>query len=169
MNTIRPAKLFDYPVIEAIVQDAIQHMRAHNIDQWDEIYPDREILETDIRQQEMYVTSRHGTICGFITINRQEAPEYSEVAWRNSGRVLVIHRLTVSPNCQSRGFATKLMHHAEAMAAKNGYDTIRLDAFANNPRALILYERLGYHRAGMVKFRKGRFYCYEKKVTAHRA
>ena len=73
MNTIRPAKLFDYPVIEAIVQDAIQHMRAHNIDQWDEIYPDREMLKTDIRQQEMYVASRHGTICQHFL--------YSPIQW----------------------------------------------------------------------------------------
>lgn len=148
------------------MHEAILHMQAQNIDQWDEIYPDRETLETDIRQQEMYVIESDARICGFIIVNDDQPPEYGEVNWNMAGRVLVIHRLTVAPDCQSQGFAQRLMRHAESLAKTNGCHTIRLDAFADNPRALKLYERLGYRRAGLVQFRKGRFFCYEKGIAA---
>lgn len=166
MSTIHPAEINDLPQVEAIVHAAIHHMRALGIDQWDEIYPDRELLETDIRQKEMYVIKVGGKICGFITVNDAASPEYSEVDWNIGGRVAVVHRLTVAPACQSQGLARELMQHAESMAASNGYATIRLDAFAHNLSALRLYERLGYRRAGTVWFRKGKFFCYEKAVSS---
>lgn len=166
MTSIRTAKLTDLPDIEKIVHDAVQHMRAHNIDQWDAIYPDRGTLETDIRRQEMSVLVSGDKICGFITVNDEESPEYAGVGWDVTGKVRVIHRLTVAPGCQSRGIARKLMRHAEAAAVDIGCDAIRLDAFADNPRALKLYEQLGYRKAGMVTFRKGRFFCYEKGIEA---
>jgi RimJ/RimL family protein N-acetyltransferase len=57
------------------------------------------------------------------------------------------------------------MKFAESVAEKEGFDTIRLDAFSENPGAVALYERLGYRRAGTVNFRKGAFFCLEKQVT----
>jgi len=166
MSPIRTARIPDLAEVEAIVREAITHMQARNIDQWDEIYPDRKTLETDIRQQEMHVIESGARICGFIIANNDQSPEYSEVNWTMGGRVLVIHRLTVAPDCQSQGLAQQLMRYAESLAKMNGYDTIRLDAFADNPRALRLYELLGYRRAGMVRFRKGQFFCYEKGIVA---
>jgi ribosomal protein S18 acetylase RimI-like enzyme len=58
------------------------------------------------------------------------------------------------------------MDFAEKTAAVEGYDCMRLDAFTNNTAALILYENRGYRKAGVVRFRKGEFYCYEKSTGA---
>jgi ribosomal protein S18 acetylase RimI-like enzyme len=60
--------------------------------------------------------------------------------------------------------AKLLMAFAEAQARERGYAVLRLDAFTGNLRAMGLYERLGYRKAGEVIFRKGRFFCYEKTV-----
>ena len=57
------------------------------------------------------------------------------------------------------------MDFAEEDAATKGYHTIRLDAFTQNPAAVALYERCGYRNAGTVRFRKGIFFCYEKKLN----
>jgi ribosomal protein S18 acetylase RimI-like enzyme len=65
---------------------------------------------------------------------------------------------------QGGGIARKLLKYADDFAVKNGYGTIRLDAFTQNERALRLYEKNGYEKVGSVLFRKGEFYCYEKKM-----
>ncbi len=56
------------------------------------------------------------------------------------------------------------MHFVEQYAEVHGYDVIRLDAFTRNPAAVRLYEGRGYRKAGIVSFRKGPFYCFEKRI-----
>lgn len=46
------------------------------------------------------------------------------------------------------------MDFAERFADENGYEAIRLDAFTGNPGAVALYERRGYRKAGVVRFRR---------------
>jgi hypothetical protein len=49
-------------------------------------------------------------------------------------------------------------------------ESIRLDAFTENRCALHLYDGNGYKTKGVVTFRKGNFYCYEKmNLTRSRA
>lgn len=50
------------------------------------------------------------------------------------------------------------------MPARGPSRVIRLDAFTGNPRALKLYDGLGYRRSGYVTFRKGLFVCFEKRL-----
>jgi ribosomal protein S18 acetylase RimI-like enzyme len=78
--------------------------------------------------------------------------------------VSVVHRLMVHPAFQGRGIARELMEFAERVALNRGCGVIRLDAFAMNPQALRLYRALGYREAGEVKFRKGAFLCFEKRL-----
>ena len=79
--------------------------------------------------------------------------------WNYPGRALVIHRLTIDPAFHRRGLAGRLMDFAEEFALTQRYDCIRLDAFTRNPAAFGLYDRRGYRKAGVVRFRKGDFFC----------
>ncbi len=139
-------------------------MEAQEIYQWDDIYPDRATLHTDIEKQHMQVIEVDGQIAGMISINDEQSHEYQNAQWRYPGRALVVHRLTIAPTHQRQGLATRLMEFAERTAESQGYSTIRLDAFPQNPAATGLYEHLGYEKAGTVQFRKGRFFCFEKSV-----
>ena len=138
-------------------------MDQQGIPQWDTIYPTKSILETDIKNQHLYEIETEDQIVGFIVINEDQSSEYNTVDWKFFGRVLTIHRLTIHPIYQHQKLASSLMDFAENKAAQDCYDTIRLDAFKQNPGAIIMYEHRGYRKAGMVRFRKGDFFCYEKQ------
>jgi ribosomal protein S18 acetylase RimI-like enzyme len=165
MMTIRPANIEDLEGVLAIVRKATRRMDNLGIPQWDDIYPNRSILQTDIEHQHMQVIESEGSIAGFTTLSEEQPPEYSAVSWLYPGRILVVHRLTIAPEHQGKNFASRLMDSAEEEAASRGYDAIRLDAFTQNPVAMSLYERRGYRKAGTVRFRKGIFFCYEKKLN----
>jgi ribosomal protein S18 acetylase RimI-like enzyme len=68
----------------------------------------------------------------------------------------------VAQAVEGRGDALALMRFLELRSEGIRCNCIRLDVFAQNPRAVRFYELLSYHRAGQVQFRKRRFYCYEK-------
>jgi ribosomal protein S18 acetylase RimI-like enzyme len=52
--------------------------------------------------------------------------------------------LAVRSEAEGRGAGRTLVEAAEAWARSEGFDLISLNVFANNARALALYQRLGY-------------------------
>jgi ribosomal protein S18 acetylase RimI-like enzyme len=166
MMRIRLAHRKELEVLNSIVKDATKSMDEQGIPQWDEIYPNREILSKDIERQEMHVIEAGGRVAGLIVMNEDQSPEYAAVEWMYPGRPLVVHRLTIHPGYQRIGLATRLMDFAEETAAIKRHACIRLDAFTRNPAAFTLYENRGYRKAGVVHFRKGEFFCYEKAIGA---
>lgn len=54
----------------------------------------------------------------------------------------------VEPEWQGRGIGTQLMHHLEDVARGRRLRAIRLFVGKTNPRAEVLYTRLGYVRCG---------------------
>ncbi len=161
---IRHAEPQDIPEIMDLIRSCVRHMESQGIHQWDEIYPDKATVESDVERHELYLLEHKNHIRGIVTLNGFQEPAYREVSWQFSGKALVVHRLTIDPSFQGNGLAGELMRFAHEWAGKQQYATIRLDAFANNPRAIALYERLGYQKAGTVHFRKGPFFCYEIRV-----
>jgi len=163
--SIEPATISHLEPLVDLVRACVNHLCSQGIDQWDAAYPSRSTIETDVANGTAFVARRAGSIASVIVLNQHQEQAYAMVPWRfTHGPVLVVHRLMVHPDAEGQGLARALMAFAEKRALAAGYASIRLDAFAENPRALRLYERLGYRIAGEVRFRKGRFLCFEKDL-----
>lgn len=162
--TIRAGKMEDVTEIMDIIKEAVKHMETREIYQWDDIYPNEKIIIDDINENTLYVfVNQIDIIQGLIVLNEYQDAAYETVEWKyNSGRQLIIHRLCVHPNDQGKGIARMLIKFAEDFGAEQKYESIRLDAFIPNIRACRMYEQAGYEKRGIVTFRKGDFYCYEK-------
>lgn len=160
---IRKASIDDQQIIMNIINDAVINMESQGIHQWDSIYPSGEVIKNDLSNRNLYVYQDDEGIKGIIVLNEFQDEEYEDMDWKlNSGKQLVVHRLCIDPKYQGQGMARLLMNFAEEYGRENGYESIRLDAFISNKHACNLYEKLGYSTAGIVQFRKGKFYCFEK-------
>lgn len=168
--TYRIALLHDLDAVWALVQDAIENMIAQNILQWDELYPDKDILREDILKGQLRLGIVHEQIAVIYVINQECEDEYKYGKWRYEDRsYCIIHRLCVNPSFQNSGIGRITMLHIEKEVQSMGIQAIRLDAFSENPFALRLYNHLGYVRVGEVDWRKGRFYLLEKLITTEPA
>ena len=165
---IRLAEQRDLEDLVGLLADCMREMRARGLDQWDEIYPDRSTLQTDVDARTLYVASTPVLpLAGAFTLNQRQDPEYAAVAWQIAGApIAVVHRLMVHPAAQGAGVGRQLMHLAEGEAHRLGFRVLRLDTLVANDRALALYRGLGYREAGPVRFRKGLFACFEKVLPA---
>lgn len=161
----------DIDRVMTLAAACIADMRSAGIEQWDDVYPDRQTMLQDARDGSLYLASvDQEPLVGTLVVNDVQSPEYLDVPWTMTGdRIAVVHRLMIDPRYQRRGIARELMRFAEQRAEAFGCDCIRLDAYSKNPRALELYHRLGYHDAGSVTFRKGVFRCFEKRLAAGNA
>jgi len=162
---IRVAKLEDITSIISLIEASIEHMNNNGIYQWDSVYPNDTVLKQDIIDESLFVIEDEKNILGIVALNEHQDPEYDEIDWKHkSDKILVVHRLSVHPDSQGKGIAKRLMDFAEKYADENKYFSIRLDAFKDNKIAVSLYENRDYDKVGVVTFRKGLFYCFEKRI-----
>ena len=159
------AQAEDLAEILHLFRAATTRMDAHGVYQWDEIYPDEGILSEDIARGNMTIGTIDGRIAVAFMLDFCEDSDYETAAWRYCAQnIVVLHRLCVHPDFQGQGVARQAMDYLENEVRARGVQTIRLDAFSQNPAALHLYESRGYQKAGEISYRKGLFYLYEKKL-----
>jgi GNAT superfamily N-acetyltransferase len=166
---VRPATADDLDALVRLLGDCVADMRARGLDQWDEVYPQRDTLAADLAGGTLYRATRAGggALIGALTLNQHQDPEYAEVPWQfGAPPIAVVHRLMVHPDVQRTGLGRFLMGFAERRAWELGFRTLRLDTLVANDRALALYRALGYREPGQVRFRKGLFTCFEKALSA---
>ena len=163
--TYRLAAEFDLDEICSLIKSAIAKMDSCGIPQWDEIYPDKAILEEDITKNQMYIGKIDNEIAVCFTLSEECDEEYKNGKWQYpDAKFNVIHRLCVNPEFQNKGIATKTMKYIENLSKSQGYDVIRLDCFTLNPYSQKLYNKAGYSIVGYADWRKGRFELREKKL-----
>lgn len=160
---IRSATPDDAYALLLLVRDCVAGMRAAGIEQWDEVYPDREVILRDIAAGTLHVTTDQGQIIGCITVDQFMDPLWRDMKWNaHSEPAAAVHRLMIHPSAQGRGLAKQLMLFAEERARAMNCRSIRLDTFLKNPAAMALYPRLGYLPTGTAMMRKGEFSGFEK-------
>lgn len=161
----RLANEIQIPRIMEIIWSASHHMQEKGIDQWDEVYPNKETVLKDIKNQDLYVALRDDRIVAIVVLNQESDESYDKVEWRfPKATSFVIHRLCVDPAYQGRGIAREVMCYCMWRLRTIGAKSIRLDVFSKNPEALALYENLGFEIMGYANYRKGKFYLLERGI-----
>jgi ribosomal protein S18 acetylase RimI-like enzyme len=165
---IRQATLLDIEPIMQLVKVVVPLMIQAGNFQWDDMYPNPAVFETDIQLQQLWLAEIDGTIAGIAAITTDQEPEYAKVGWNINENAIVIHRLAVHPAYQGKGVAVALLKQAELIAANRNIPVLRVDTNSMNKATQALFPRLGYEFAGEIdlSFRPGLlFYCYEKRLA----
>ena len=149
----------------SVFSAAVNHMEQQGIHQWDEIYPDLPTITEDIAKNQMYIGMIDNNIAVCFVLSEEYDEEYKNGKWQwPDSKFCVIHRLCVNPEFQNRGIAAKTLDFIENISKSQGYESIRLDCFTQNPYSRKLYEKAGYTVVGYADWRKGRFELREKYI-----
>jgi ribosomal protein S18 acetylase RimI-like enzyme len=102
-----------------------------------------------------------------INIDNKQDKTYLAMKWEDKQNLfLVVHRLAVDKRYWSKGAGKKLMLFAEELATKRKLNSIRLDTYNTNIKAIKFYQNLGYKILGEIylKPNKSEYYCFEKLI-----
>ncbi len=158
----------DKDEVMQLLNAAKENMKENGIDQWDEIYPAISDVSKDIKDGTLTLVKQGGKLVAVYTLNKHQDAAYKFGDFKdNSDNYIVLHRLCVNPKYEGMGIAARTLKHIDEEALKEGFSSIRLDAFTKNPRAVKLYENAGYNYAGDAYFRKGKFLLMEKLISPH--
>jgi GNAT superfamily N-acetyltransferase len=162
---IRLANKTELDAIMEVYASCVKGMLLLGIDQWDESYPNREIIKNDLEEQNYYLGLLNDEIVAGIKIDRIQDPTYLSINWHDkTDNFMVVHRLCSKTTVWSKGVGRKMMNFAEELAKNNNCKSMRLDTYINNPKAIAFYEHLGYQKLGHINLKpdKDIYYCFEK-------
>ena len=97
---IRHAKLCELPALLEIYDNARLYMRENgNPTQWNNGYPNEEVLRDDIERDRLYVCEENGEILGVFCYFEGTDPTYTKIydgEWLDEKHVGVMHRIAVA-------------------------------------------------------------------------
>jgi ribosomal protein S18 acetylase RimI-like enzyme len=150
---IREANLKDIDEIMKIYDYARDFMRKNgNFTQWINGYPQRELLEEDIRKNQCYVLcSADGGLHAVFVLMLEKEPTYSIIEngqWKNDERYGTIHR--IAGDGKIKGLADQCIHFC-----KGKIKNLRADTHEDNKIMQHILEKNGFERCGIIYVKDG--------------
>ena len=160
----RKAILDDIPEVWVILQDAIQRRKKDGSEQWQDGYPNPDIIEKDIVKDAGFVLSCQDKIAGYFAVMINDEPAYTEIKgqWLTNGDFAVFHRVAISKDYLGMGLSKIMLNHIEDFARANGLSSIKADTNFDNPAMLNILQKAGYVYCGEVFFRGSARKAFEK-------
>ena len=162
---IKRAEISHLEKIMDMYDSCVAGMIKKNIDQWDETYPNKEVIKEDVKRKTYFIAIIDQEIIGGINIDQEQDPTYLTINWEDkTASFLVVHRLGVKEEFWNKKIGKKLMRFAEDLVVEKNLKSIRLDTYSNNPQAINFYKKLGYKQLGSINLKpnKKHYYCFEK-------
>ena len=160
----KKADITDIPEIWAILQQAIIRRKNDGSDQWQDGYPNPEILINDIEKEYGYVLTKDETTIGYCVVVVNYEPEYYKIEgkWLTNSDFVVIHRLALSENYLGKNLSKMMIEFVEDIAKSNDIHSIKVDTNHDNFAMLKIFKKLGFTFCGIVHFRESPRLAYEK-------
>ncbi len=163
----RKADLSEKNMVWEILQQAIIRRKKDGSNQWQDGYPNPDVVQNDIEEGNGYVLVDGATIVGYTAVLLNDEPAYTgiEGKWLTNGDFVVIHRVAVSESQLGKGLAKIIMGFIEELALKNHIYSVKADTNFDNIPMMKVFEGLGYTLCGEVFFRGSPRKAYEKVLA----
>lgn len=163
----RKANLSEITTIWEILQQAILRRKEEGSEQWQDGYPNPEVVQKDIEKGQGFVLVDGETIIGYSAVIINDEPAYAgiEGKWLTNDDFVVIHRVALSEKYLGKGLAKKIIGYVEDFALQNNIYSVKADTNFDNIPMMKIFENLGYSLCGEVYFRGAPRKAYEKVLA----
>ncbi|MBC8883826.1 GNAT family N-acetyltransferase [Flavobacterium piscinae] len=161
----RKATPIDAPHIWTILQHAILRRKADGSNQWQDGYPNPEIIQQDIEKGIGYVLTDGETIVGYSAVLINDEPEYDNLQgkWLTTGDFVVFHRVAIAEGYTGQKICLKKsLILLFAFALENNIRSLKADTNHDNFAMMNIFEKAGFVFCGIVHFRGSPRRAYEK-------
>ena len=149
----RKATKNDVNNILNIIDMAKEYLKSQDIDQWQNGYPNKEVIEEDIEKNIAYVSEIDGKISGYMAIVFENDPNYSEIfegKWLSDKPYSTIHRIALDTSFRGQSLSAKMIEFAEKLTVEKGYPSMRIDTHNDNKVMQKLISKSGYIYCGII-------------------
>jgi len=155
MIQARPAEMRDLNDIITLIAHARAAIARLGIDQWQDGYPEPEVLCADIESGIGYVFEVDGKIAGYMVPLADPEPIYNQLQheWlQNDAPYLTVHRMAIDDGFRGTGLSMEMFAFAEGLARKKDLVSVRADTHTGNLAMRGLLAKCGYSYCGDVRY-----------------
>lgn len=165
--SFRKATASETPAIWNILQQAIARRKEDGSEQWQDGYPNPDVVKKDVTAGQGFVLTEDDIIIGYTAILINDEPEYAKIIgeWLSNDGFVVFHRVAISKNHLGKGLSRKILDFIEEFALTNNIYSIKADTNFDNIAMLKIFEKSGYKYCGKVYFRGGEREAFEKVLS----
>jgi RimJ/RimL family protein N-acetyltransferase len=160
----RLAKISEAFEIWQILKDAVQRRKEDGSNQWQDGYPNMDVVKNDIERKIGFVLTQNDNIIGYTAIIINDEPDYINIEgkWLTNQEFMVYHRVAISKKFLAKGMAKKMMKLIEEYALSKNIYSLKADTNHDNIPMLKIFEKMGYSFCGTVHIRQSPRKAYEK-------
>lgn len=164
---LRKADISEVPVIWSILQQAIAQRKQDGSKQWQDGYPNEQVVRNDLKNDYAYVLVDGASILAYAAIIFDKEPAYEDIIgkWLTDGDYVVVHRVATAALAKGRGVATMLFEMIENLCLEQNVYSIKVDTNFDNKPMLRILDKLNYTYCGEVYFRDASRKAYEKVLA----
>jgi GNAT superfamily N-acetyltransferase len=121
MNFIfRQAASSDKQSIWSILQQAIARRKKDGSRQWQDGYPNEDVVEKDIQRGIGYVLTADEEIAAYAAVILNDEPAYAKIVgtWLTDGDFYVVHRIAVSDKFSGQGLGKRSLNRLRNLLRK---------------------------------------------------
>ena len=157
---IRLAKMPDIDTIMIIINEAIKDFKVKNIDQWQNGYPNYEVIYQDIQSKEAYVLLNGEDIIGYGLISKNVDDNYINIYngnWLTNNEYLVIHRLVISGRFKGQNYGNIFIECAKNICLESNIFSIKVDTHIDNKIMIKFLMNNNFKYTGIIKLEDNSF------------
>ena len=171
MTKIKRTSECDLSALMPIFDEARSTIAALGIDQWQNGYPNREVILSDVEKAQSYCVVSDGDIVGTFALIEDGEPTYNEIhdgKWltgNENAHYFAIHRVAISVKCRGKGLSTAIINYCADKARKAERKSLRIDTHKGNVVMRKMLEKHGFIHCGTIYLENGdERVAYEKII-----
>lgn len=144
-------------VIE-IITEAQLYFRQNKINQWQDGYPNRDSILSDMEKGDSFVILDGDKIIGTTAISFSIEASYNEIfqgQWLEDREYAVVHRVAFDNDYKGKGLGTEVFKYAEKLCRQRKVFSIRVDTHRDNLAMQRLIKKNGFKYCGVIYLEDG--------------
>lgn len=165
----RRTVLDDVDNIMEIIKQAQAYFKEQGIDQWQNNYPNVEVISEDISNGHSYVLVKDNNIVATVAVSFDGEKTYESIyegEWITNGEFAVIHRIAVDNNYKGLGISSEIIKDIEKLCLGRSVHSIKADTHEENLSMQKLLKKNDFKYCGIIYLESGnKRVAFEKVIT----
>ena len=143
----------DIDSIMSIIKQAQSYFKKNGVDQWQNNYPNIEVIDNDIKAGNSYVLVKDNKVVATAAISFCKEKTYEHIfegTWISNGEYAVVHRIAVDSNHKGLGVASQIFKYIEELCINRGVSSIKVDTHECNLSMQKLLRKNKFEYCGVI-------------------
>lgn len=154
----RKALKSDLENIMRIIKHGQEYLRDQGVNQWQDNYPNMEVIEMDIDKGYSYVVEEQNEIVATTALSFDGEITYEKIyegSWISNQDYCVIHRMAIHKEKRGKGISYFMMESIDSICNINGIRSIKVDTHRDNLPMQQYLQKNGFKYCGVIYLSTG--------------